>query len=406
MARANDGPIGWVLLSREAVARAEEALSPDDRGVRDEVGFLALHQGFANRFFPGTSVLHTRLRYVLFVPWLMKRVAAKGGRDNLQRRLAAAETALAGQLRIHEDSGVIGSRVWPRAASQLPSMMYWNALRAWGILRTYRDGSAPSRGDSLRRIARQPERQQRATDDESMPLEDGSGLPFVTLPEEPEGLGVTGQPLRFALEGDEPEFLRRHLLTARRNDDTASLLAQLVEAGTGHEATNPWDSKIVGLADSEDQVALRVARRASALAGVGRAVYAALVEAAHAKDRLAESDTHRARLNELVIELGDEARSFDPTMLSGLLPKLPANLVQVLSETRDWLNSGSTNPIKLREVYEVAERSRKGDRARLPETVGGRRRRAEWAPQDHPLAKPLRYRWDNVRQLLQDLHAR
>lgn len=70
MAHGQDGPVGWVLLSREAVARAEEALDPDDRGVRDEVGFLALHQGFADWFFPGTSVLHTRLRYVLFVPWL------------------------------------------------------------------------------------------------------------------------------------------------------------------------------------------------------------------------------------------------------------------------------------------------------------------------------------------------
>ena len=43
LARRQDGPVGWVLLSREAVARAEEALDPDDRGVRDEVGFLALH---------------------------------------------------------------------------------------------------------------------------------------------------------------------------------------------------------------------------------------------------------------------------------------------------------------------------------------------------------------------------
>ena len=83
MARRNDGPVGWVLLSGEAVARAEEALPPDGREVRDEVGFLALHQGFADRFFVGTSVLHTRLRYALFVPWLMERVAAPGGSDQV-----------------------------------------------------------------------------------------------------------------------------------------------------------------------------------------------------------------------------------------------------------------------------------------------------------------------------------
>ncbi len=63
--------IGWIMLSRQAVASAEAALKSDELGVRDEVGFLNLHQAFSDRFFPGTSVLHTRLRYALFVPWLM-----------------------------------------------------------------------------------------------------------------------------------------------------------------------------------------------------------------------------------------------------------------------------------------------------------------------------------------------
>ena len=109
-----DGPVGWVLLSREAVARAEEALGPNDRGVRDEVGFLALHQGFADRFFPGTSVLHTRLKYLLFVPWLMEMVAERGGTDYASR-FAAAETELSGQLLRQENpDGVIGGRIWPR----------------------------------------------------------------------------------------------------------------------------------------------------------------------------------------------------------------------------------------------------------------------------------------------------
>ena len=120
--------IGWILLSREAVARAEEALASTEKGVRDEVGFLALHQGFADRFFPGTSVLHTRLRYVLFVPWLMNEVASNGGTD-IARRFSAAETALAGQLKGGPDSdGIIGGRVWPRPTAQPPSMTYWSAL--------------------------------------------------------------------------------------------------------------------------------------------------------------------------------------------------------------------------------------------------------------------------------------
>ena len=53
--------IGWIQLSRQAVGQAEQALHGDERGVRDEIGFQVLHQAFADHFFPGTSVLHTRL---------------------------------------------------------------------------------------------------------------------------------------------------------------------------------------------------------------------------------------------------------------------------------------------------------------------------------------------------------
>ena len=61
--------MGWAALSRSRLNRAEAQLVKDAQGVRDEVGVLALHTGYANRFFPGTSTQQTRLRYALFVPW-------------------------------------------------------------------------------------------------------------------------------------------------------------------------------------------------------------------------------------------------------------------------------------------------------------------------------------------------
>jgi len=60
--------LGWNYLSREALARAKAQMDEESMGVRDEIGFLTIHQGYADRFFPGTSVLHTRARYALFVP--------------------------------------------------------------------------------------------------------------------------------------------------------------------------------------------------------------------------------------------------------------------------------------------------------------------------------------------------
>lgn len=76
--------LGWTYLSRDALARAKAQMDEESMGVRDEIGFLPIHQGYADRFFPGTSVLHTRARYLLFAPGCSRtprrpRVQPRGG---------------------------------------------------------------------------------------------------------------------------------------------------------------------------------------------------------------------------------------------------------------------------------------------------------------------------------------
>ena len=88
--------LGWTLLSREALRKAEKNLDDVQQGVRDEIGFLALHQGYADRFFPGTSVLQTRLRYVFFVPWTYQRLAKIKLTEPFGQALKTEEKILAG----------------------------------------------------------------------------------------------------------------------------------------------------------------------------------------------------------------------------------------------------------------------------------------------------------------------
>ena len=399
--------IGWILLSREAVARAEEALASTEKGVRDEVGFLALHQGFADRFFPGTSVLHTRLRYVLFVPWLMNEVASNGGTD-IARRFSAAETALAGQLKGGPDSdGIIGGRVWPRPTAQPPSMTYWSALGSWGILRQRDDRSLPSRTQILRRPSRPRGRlNTRLIDDDGGALDGDTTSPFVSLPRVPKAIRLRSEPLDFRLSPVERSFLRRHLLGVRRPATaTPCLLARLTEAEVGPETADLWVTAVADVADAEDRAALVTARHAAGLAGIGRTVYAALVEITQAQDGMPESTIHRNHLHEMLELHGHDARDIDLKALRGFVPNLSGNFSRVLSETCDWVTAGESDPRSLHETYAEAERSRKGLRARLPDNVAGRQRRAEWDPQEHPLAEPLHYRWPNVRRLLTDLHV-
>src|SRR3546814_4156939 len=71
--------LGWTYLSREALARAKAQMDEESTGVRDEIGFLTIHQGYADLFFPGTSVLDTRARSLLFVRWLFEDLAPATG---------------------------------------------------------------------------------------------------------------------------------------------------------------------------------------------------------------------------------------------------------------------------------------------------------------------------------------
>src|SRR5579859_7884647 len=43
---------GETYLSRDALARAKAQMDEESMGVRDEIGFLTVHQGYADRFSP------------------------------------------------------------------------------------------------------------------------------------------------------------------------------------------------------------------------------------------------------------------------------------------------------------------------------------------------------------------
>jgi hypothetical protein len=126
---------GWTYLSRSALRRAEQQLAGAGEGVRDEIGFLILHQRYADYFFPGTSVLHTRLRYALFVPWIYQTLFEEASTGRVADRLERQEIRLAGRLKHVKERGVIGGLNHPRPTTQPPSVSYWAALGTWGILR-------------------------------------------------------------------------------------------------------------------------------------------------------------------------------------------------------------------------------------------------------------------------------
>ena len=402
--------LGWTLLSRDALKKAEAYLKESTDGVRDEIGFLALHQAYADRFFPGTSVLHTRLRYVLFVPWLYEHVAKQliAERTRVDRLMQAEELTLAGKLKQAGERGVIGGDNYPKPTSQPPSMVYWSALNTWGILKPNPDGSFLARSD-LHRALQALHRRSRLVDDDKVPLDEGFHF-FVKVPDPPSEFDRVNQLIDFKLSKTESTFLKKKLSSVPRprNEGVPSLLARLSQASLDYGAIQePWHKKIVAEADTADKAALNRAKQAAAISAIGRGIYAALVEQTCEKqDKRKVGTLHRDHLKDVAAEFHEDALGLTLADLGLDAPRLSDDPIQsVLEQIQTWLKSGSKDLHGLRSSFEPAERRRKGRRARLSDTLAGQQRRAEWEPDKHTLAEPLHYRWPKVQRLLQDLHA-
>jgi hypothetical protein len=396
---------GFTFLSRKALGQAEQAMFGGATGVRDEVGFLIVHQRYADRLFPGTSVLHTRLRYALLIPWIYETLRERRPppRD-FEQAYNELEHALTGRLHLDEEggepSGVIGGEVYPRPISQPPAYVYWTALTRWGLIAPRPDGRSWSRGDIARLLAAPRGRPLR--DDDGTPLET-TPWPIQELAAFPPDWAGKGK-ITLALRKNERRYLAHKLRAVRSPADPAenSLLAKLV--GKPLEGIDHcWDESIVDLAGGE-AAALNRAGQAAALSAVGRAIYAAQVETLKAtKDRRAPTTIHRDHLAQSLATWGKQAAALDMAAFLNEVCRLPPLVEEVLTETSAWVRKGGKNPMDLLEPYAAAERSRKQSRARLADNQFGVDRRLEWQADNHTLAEPLHYRWDNVKRLLADL---
>lgn len=397
--------LGWTMLSREEMRQAERLSGSDEQETRDEVGFLLLHQGFADRFFPGTSVLHTRLRYALFVPWLYQRATFSRVRgtplDTMVSRLLI-ELAIRLKSLGKEKYGVIGGDTLRRLTSQPPDHVYWPALRVWGLL----SSGVDSRSEALRRLKLAARNS--ILDDDGGSLSDDSIEVFSGLPEHPDGWDNAECPLRFYMPKCERDFLRRKLSQLTRpSDGKVALLSRLVEGSDFFPIYTPALPKVLNArADSPDKQALNVARDAAALAAIGRTVYGALVEHLLTADRKPTAGKFRQQLKSYFITYGNAAGRCDLKAIEGILPGLPEYVMTVLQETQAYVNDGKPGAfLRLHKSYKTAETIRKTvGRARLTDTVRGAERRAEWSPDRHN-TKPLHYRWPVVHRMLADLNG-
>ena len=164
-------------------------------------------------------MLQTRLRYVLFIPWLMKR-ATEGNASpaEISARFRGLEYQLINALTTGgEKLGVIGNTALTNL-KRMPSSVYWAAMGRWNI----RNGDLSTeayfrRQYEYRRLAN---RTARADDPETRELLPNNDLD-LHLPAAPAGwLGNTS----FALRPEEEQYLSDRIAEST----TGSMLAWLI----------------------------------------------------------------------------------------------------------------------------------------------------------------------------------
>lgn len=240
--------MAWVDFGqehREGMDRLLDAFR--DESTVDELGIGTVRDAFADMMFPGTSTLHTRARYLLFVSWLATSVAAQ--RLPLERataELRRRETQLIEALVAGDpDGGVIG-RVSRARLKRMPSEVYWGAL---GRYRIRRCDEGPQQ--HFRTVTALPVPPHEEEDDAPRHLHDPH---FAQLPPVPDGLDTV---INFDLTREEAEFLDERIQATC----PGSYLAWLVRHRTPDEAAYPWDSELIKDLDEEPAVVVAHARR-------------------------------------------------------------------------------------------------------------------------------------------------
>lgn len=405
----------WLAVDAEQRRRMMEAVDQfRDETTIDDLGVGGIRDAFSDTLFPGTSTLHTRLRYVLFVPWLMHEAAKRPSEEEMAWRFHDLERDFITSLERgtgENELGIIGRRAG-RSLQRAPSALYSGTLVQWGITEPGLSTREYFRRTELNRqlAAKAPRAEDEGTGPDHIP----DGLD-PSLPSPPPNLLKSAD---FALTPLEVAYLKETL--TRHNAGT--LLARLAHRrpsswGTADEVpAAPWDPHVVALLDPEADRELRsmldLAERFSLYTQGANLLYNLLLAEAtsHDTDRFRDDrvEHYRGRVAEWAGE-ASMTRPFDAEDMIHLGQLMAARRRNFTHRTRSFLEQWFVEARTPHEVADsssahrlVSERERfvKGGRARL--RPGNVKALNAWSGASGTAR--MRYRWANVTALLQDLY--
>ena len=389
----------WLDYSEADQRRAREIIAMfSQQESRDELGLGRIRDALSDTLFPGTSVLLTRARYFLFVPWLFREGARHGYHGaRLSSWVDQQERRLIGALRDGGDlEGLIGRNVGV-AVQNLPSGIYWNSLRRFGILR-HQGTEAQAVG--LRQISR-------PMGEETEFLERSDAVWAPSIPGPPDDFFSLSR-CDFALKHDEATWLAERIVDAVPD----TLLQFLVAKGNRPEATAryAWENPDAAVTTGRVRNALDEARRFAVAMHGAALLYNVLLAERAGKLGLLEHEERRdhyaAQLEEWQreIESSDLGR-WDLNQLWTLVTEQerPA-AARTLSFVTDWvaltlnqISHGLADDPHARALIMNREIFQKGSQARLRND----RLMRQWGGASG--STRLNYRWPVVARLLDDI---
>jgi hypothetical protein len=367
----------------------------EERDTRDELGIGAIRDSFADQFFPGTSTIQTRIRYLLFVPWIYRRIEQE---QIASARIAAVarqrELDLAKVLAPGGDWGVFGKTAGG-ALKRLPSSVYWAGLQSWGIRQFH--GSQDQYHRALDEIYRRRRFAERREDGEA----GWERAPETWHPSLPE------PPARFPAEADfkltvrEAEFLRERIVTTQ----PSSLLAFLAVHVKPANVEYPWLHPDLGRFPGHMRELLEHARLFSEVMEGAAILYNLML--AELAERQALVEEHGAWLTDWAESLDHDAiQHWDLDRLWHLTTGRGHTIAhRAKTFVSHWVQLVISSPTTLhstmeaRELVQRRESSLKGGRSRFT----NRRVLDQWT--GYAGMQPLDFRWRTAKDFLNDLNA-
>lgn len=383
--------VAWLDSTPEEQKAARELVALfSEKESRDELGIGPIRDAFSDLLFPGTSVLQTRARYYLFVPWCystadMRRLAGAAYRD----RGRGHERTLIKTLReasFSDRTGLIGARAGV-GVRNLPSDIYWNGMLRYAIR---------EHGAAIGAVKILDELNDGATElVVRSPTEWSPTLPPVPakFPHEVEG--------GFALTRDEAAWLAERIVAATEG----TVLAQLVEQGhlVDPNSPAPWES-----VDETQFEELHHARMFSRVMHGAALLYNLLIAKRFVTAGLREESGHdlvgeyEERLTNWQEGLDHEVHSWDFDRMWELTARVNPGIPERTKVfVRRWVTGlrGTDDSLRDTSLQElVAERERrKGTQSRLQ----NEKMLAAWSGASG--TAPMTYRWGTVKVLVNDI---